>query len=325
MNPLPPLATRDRIFDAVLVVSCGIVQAVALALAAFATRDAFAALHADQTLGLRTIAELGLAGVVAALCLFISRRRAEALGQSYAISLRHILYRQIARLPKSRHDARRVGALSLRFVGDLSAARLWFGRGLPDVLSATVILPGAIAILVALDPVLAFAGLVPLSVSLTLMVATAWHLERRHRRLRGRRAGIAIAMIERVAIAPELDLMGRTNKELRALDEKGTALRSVAVARRGRTVGLQSVLQVGLAFAGIAMLWTASHNEIAPATVAASLSVIALVTLPMQDLGAAWDRYCSWRVAREKAGGDCFRNRRSDASPHLHRGLPPSP
>jgi ABC-type multidrug transport system fused ATPase/permease subunit len=245
--------------------------------------------------------ELGASGIFAAVCLLVSRRRAEALGQSYAIALRHTLYRQIARLPKSRHAERRVGALSLRFVGDLSAARLWFGRGLPDVLSAMVVLPGAIAILLALDPALAMAGLVPLGAALGLMAATAWHLDRRHRSLRRKRASIAIAMIERIAIAPDLDLMGRTDRELRALDEQGVALRSDAIARRSRTAGLQALLQVGLACAGLVMLWTASRYHIAPATVAAGLSVLALVALPMQELGAAWDRYCAWRVAREKA------------------------
>lgn len=301
MSLLPPLATRDRVIDAVLVVFCGIAQAAALSVAAFATRDAFAALHAGQALGLQTIAELGVAGIFAALCLLMSRRRAEALGQSYAIALRRTLYRQIARLPKSRHDQRRVGALSLRFVGDLSAARLWFGRGLPDVLSAMVVLPGAVAILFILDPVLASAGLLPLGAALIFMAATAWHLERRHRTLRRKRANIAINMIERIAIVPDLDLMGRTNKELRTLDEQGADLRTDAVARRGRTAGLQAILQIGLACAGLAMLWIANQNGIAPAKVAAGLSVLALVALPMQDLGAAWDHYCAWRVARQKA------------------------
>lgn len=301
MTLLPPLATKDRVIDAVLVVACGIAQAAALALAAFATRDAFAALHSGQSLGLQTIAELGSAGIFAALCLLLSRRRAEALGQSYTIALRRTLYRQIARLPKSRHGERRVGALSLRFVGDLSAARLWFGRGLPDILSAVVVLPGAVAILFILDPLMAVAGLLPLVVALALMAATAWHLELRHRSLRRRRANIAIGMIERITIAPDLDLMGRTERELRALDQQGIALRSDAVARRGRTAGLQAVLQIGMACAGLVMLWTASRNGTPPATVAASLSVLALAALPMQELGAAWDYYCAWRVAREKA------------------------
>lgn len=301
MRSLPPLATKDRVTGAVLVVACGVTQAAALALAAFATRDAFAALHSGTPMQPRTVAELLLSGVVAALCLFLSRRQAEALGQSYALSLRHSLYRAISRFPKSRHEEKRVGALSLRFVGDLSAARLWFGRGLPSVLTALVVLPGAVFILFALDTTLAVTGLVPLGLALFGMAWLAWHLQQRHRTLRSRRASIAIAMIERIAIAPELDLMGRTYKELRALDAKGKDLAADAVARRGRTSGLQAILQAGIALSGLTMLWFASMYGIDPATVAACLSVLALVALPLQELAATWDQFCAWTVAREKA------------------------
>ncbi|NRB02823.1 MAG: ABC transporter ATP-binding protein, partial [Rhodobacteraceae bacterium] len=259
MRSLPPLVTRDRTFSVVLVVSCGIVQAAAFAVAAFATRDAFAALHAREPLALGTLLELGLAGAIAAICLFLSRRQAESLGQSYAIALRRVLYKQIASLPKARHDQRRTGALSLRFVGDLSAARLWFGRGLPDTLTAVIVLPGAIGILVSLDTGLALAALAPLGLSMVFMALVASHLEQRHRQLRKRRASIAISMIERIAIAPELDLMGRTRKELRSLDEQGAALQADAIARRGRTAALQAILQAGVAVSGLAILWVASH------------------------------------------------------------------
>ena len=301
MTALPPFASRDRAIGAALVIGCGIVQVVALAMAAFATRDAFAALHNDAALAPRTVSELAIAGIIAALCLHVSRRQAEGLGQGYAIALRRALYGQIAQLPKSRHELRRTGALSLRFVGDLSAARLWFGRGLPDVLTALVILPGVVAILVSLDPSLALAGLVPLGLALVLMVGVAWNLERRHKRLRSRRANIAIAMIERIAIAPDLDLLGRTDKELRALDEQGAMLRSDAVARRGRTSAVQAILQAGVAISGLSILWFASQGVATPAIVAASLAVIALVAMPLQDLGSAWDQYCAWSVARDKA------------------------
>jgi ABC-type multidrug transport system fused ATPase/permease subunit len=293
-------------------VGCGITQASALAFAAFATRDAFAALHSGAPLAARTMLALALSGALAAACLFMARRQAEALGQSYAMSLRLVLYEAIARLPKSRHEQRRIGALSLRFVGDLSAARLWYGRGLPDLLTALVVLPGAVLILFALDPALAAIGLAPLALALAGMGGLAFHLEQRHRRLRRRRASIAIAMIERIAIAPDLDLIGRTDKELRALDAQGVELKADAVARRGRTAGLQAILQAGVALSGLAMLSSASKNGVSPASVAASLSVLALVALPLQDLASAWDRFCAWRVAREKV-------RHLMSEPSLHR------
>ncbi|WP_299649039.1 ABC transporter ATP-binding protein [uncultured Tateyamaria sp.] len=301
MTSVPTLAKQDRVTDAILITLCGILQAAAVAIAAFATRDAFAALHSGTGLTNDTLLKLGLSGFVGASFLLASRRRAERLGQSYAIELRHVLYEKIAQLPKSRHDERRVGALALRFVGDLAAARLWFGRGLPDVLTAVVVFPGAAIILFSLSPALALSGFAPLCFVVLIMAATAWHLERRHKTLRQRRASIAIRMIERIAIAPELDVMGRTRKELRALDAQGQSLLKDAVARRGRTAALQSILQAGVAISGVAMLWSAGQYKITPATVAASLSVLALVALPLQDLAAAWDRYCGWRVARAKA------------------------
>lgn len=301
MSRLPELATRDRVIDAVLVVFCGVGQAAAAAFAAFATRDAFAALHAGTGITLRTLSELGGAGLVAALCLYLAQRRSEALGQSYANALRQVLYRQIAALPKSRHERRRVGALSLRFVGDLSAARLWFGSGLPNVLTALVVLPGAMAILFALDPALAPAGIAPVLLSLIVLVGVAWRLERRHRVLRSRRAGLAIAMIERIAMSPDLDLMGRTDRELRALADRGASLRHDAIARRSRTASLQAILHAGTALAGMSVLWHAGQTGVAPGIVAASLAVLALLALPLQNLATAWDRYCAWRVARGKA------------------------
>ena len=293
--------TRERILDASLVVVCGIGQAAAAVLAAFATRDAFSALHGGASIPVRTVVELGAAGLVAGLCLFFAQRRSEALGHSYAISLRRCIYRHIAALPKSCHQERRIGALALRFVGDLSAARLWFGGGLSDALTALVVLPAGITLLFALDSDLAAVGVGPLGVTLLLAAAWAWHLERNHRSLRRRRAGLAIGMIERIAISPELDLMGRTSKEVKLMKKRGTAIQSDAVARRSRTAALQAVLQIGSAVSGLTVLWQAGVTGAAPATVAASLAVLALLTVPLLNLATAWDRYCAWQVAREKA------------------------
>jgi len=301
MSELPSLITKARFVDLSLVVLCGIGQAAAATLAAFATRDAFAALHAGGGPALATLLELAVAGLLGAVCLYGAHRRSEAVGQSYANALRRRLYGHIAALPKALHERRRLGGLSLRFVGDLSAARLWFGTGLPDLLTALVVLPGAAAILFTLEPSLAPVGVAPIGAALLVMIAVAWQLEARHRKLRGRRAKIAIAMIERIARSPELDLMGRTRKELRSLDAMGLELQKDAVARRGRTAALQAILHVGTAVAGLAVLWRAGSSGVVPGTVAASLAVLALLTLPLQNLAAAWDRYCAWRIARGKA------------------------
>lgn len=301
MSRLPPFATRGRVIDAVFVVACGIGQAAAIAVGAFATRAAFVALHDGAEPDLAILTRLGAAGLFAALCLHLFRYRAEALGQSYAIDLRRTLFTHIAGMPKLRHAERRIGALSLRFVGDLSAARLWFGRGLPHVLSSAVVLPGAALVLFALDTRLGIAGSVPLAIALMLMLGVAWHLEARHRSLRSTRANLSIAMIERIGVAPELDLLGRTTREVKNLDARSQEIRAQAVARVVRTSGLKALLQAGLALGGVAVLWTTSHYQITPGTAAAALSVLALLALPMRQLAQSWDEYCAWHVARDKA------------------------
>lgn len=313
MSGLPHLLDGDRVGDAVLIPTLGIGQAVALGVGAFATRDAFEALHGGLGPAPGTLVTLLLAGLAAAGLELASRRRAEALGQSYARALRLRLYDHIAGMPRRRLSERRVGALSLRFVGDLSAARGWFGRGLTRLVSAAVVLPGAAVVLLLLAPPLAAVAAIPIALSLALMLAVALGLEARHRPLRSRRASISIAMMERIAISPELDLLGRTPRELDALDEDGAQLRRHAVARVGRVGLLRLIPQAGAAAAGAAMLWGAGRFGVAPGATAAGLSVLAILMIPLREMADAWDQFCAWRVAREKIGsllGDPSRRRR---------------
>lgn len=283
-----------------VLVALGLVQATALGVAAFATRDAFAAIHAGAAPGAPVLTRLVAAGVLAAACEGAARVVAEALGQAYAAATRGALYAHIAGMSRRDLDARRLGALSLRFVGDLSALRGWYGRGLPGSIAAALVLPGVAMVLFLLDPRLGLAATAPLGASLLAMGLVAWGLDRRHSRLRSDRAGVAIAAMERIASAPELDLMGRTEAELRALEASGDRLRRSAVARARRATILRLLPQVGAAAGGVAVLAVAGGQGVAPATAAAALSMLAILTLPLHALAEAWDRFCAWRIARDK-------------------------
>ena len=303
MTVLPRLWDGDRSPDALLIPLLGIGQAFALGVGAFATRDAFEALHSGTGVPDRALLTLIAAGMVAAALDLIGRRRSEALGQSYACSLRLALYGHLAGMDRRAVSGRRLGALSLRFVGDLSAARNWFGRGLTRLVSAAVVLPGAGVVLYLLDPVLAATAAVPVVLSLAVMAALAVGLGARHRALRSRRANISIAMMERVAISPHLDLLERTTHELSALDENGAALRQNAVARVTRLGLVRLLPQAGAAVAGAGMLWVSGIAGIAPGSTAAGLAVLGILMIPLRDCGDVWDQFCAWRVAREKAAG----------------------
>lgn len=301
MSGLPKLLARNRVMDAVLIPMLGVAQALALGVGAFATRDAFTALHGNGGPTATTLGLLVGAGLTAAGIEVLSRQRSEALGQSYALSLRHALYDHLAGMDQREVAARRVGALSLRFVGDLSAARGWFGRGVSRLLSAIVVLPGAAVVLYLLNPLLAAVATPPILLSLLAMLALAIGLQARHRSLRGQRANISIAMMERIAIAPDLDLLDRTDRELAALAGDGAILRRNAVARITRVGLLRMLPQAGAALAGAAMLWVSGRAGIAAGETAAGLAVLGILMIPLREFADVWDQFCAWRVAREKA------------------------
>ena len=210
MSGIPKVLDEGRVRDVALVAAAGVGQAAGAGLAAFATRDLFSALHGGMPLPWHALMMLLAAGIMVAGLRIAHRAVAERLGQNFAISLRRSLYRHLAGMSSSAVAGRRTGALSLRFVGDLSAARGWVSLGLTRLVSACFVLPGAVLALYLLNPALAAAVAVPIALTLIVMVGLATLLEPLHRRLRSERANIAISTMERIGVAPELDVIGRT-------------------------------------------------------------------------------------------------------------------
>ena len=300
MSSIPKVLGEGRVRDAALVIAAGVGLAVGAGLAAFATRDLFSALHGGMPLPWQTLATLLAAGMMVASLRVIQRTVAERLGQNFAISLRRRLYRHLAGMSSSAVAGRRTGALSLRFVGDLSAARGWVSLGQTRLVSACFVLPGAAFALYLLNPALAAAVAAPIGIALIIMVGFATLLEPLHRRLRSERANIAISMMERVCIAPELDMIGRTRRELKTLVKDGAAMRKSAVARTRAASSLRAVPEIGAAFAGIALLWTTSWTGAPAADAAGALAVLGILLLPLRELAGVWDRRCAWAIARQK-------------------------
>ena len=301
MSTVPAIFGGGRARGVALVTASAVGQALAAGVAAFATRDIFFALHHGEghVAGLSLLLLL-LAGVSVAVLRVYGRVCAEKLGQDYAISLRRALFRHLAYMPAGAVAKRRTGALALRFVGDLATARNWVGLGVARVISAAIVLPAAAGVLLALNPALAVAGLVPLIVSLAVLGAVAYRLAPLHRQLRKERANLAIDMMERVSAAPELLLMGRARHELRSLNKRGRRLRSAAVRRIRGAASLKSLPEIGTAAAAAALLYMAFKNAAAPAEAAAALAVLGILMQPLRDLATVWDHRCAWRIARQK-------------------------
>lgn len=296
-------------------------QALALGLAAIATRDAFVALRDEGADLVSPVALLILAGVGVAALQFLARVEAERLGYDFARSLRTALYQQYARMPMSEILRRKLGSLSLRFVGDLTAARGWAGTGLTRSAAAVIILPAAAACLWYLNPMLAKTAALPVMLSLLLTIIIGWKQEQRHRSLRRQRASIASSMMERVVMAPHLDLMGRTEKEVQRLEAGNAQLEALAVRRIRPSTLMRLLPDIGVATAGALMFFAAARSGVDAADVAGALAALAILARPLRDLGGAWDKFCAWSVAREKCAAilsaptmDRQRSRRAKAA-----------
>lgn len=297
---LPELLGNNRARDIYLVTALGVFNAGLMFATAFATRAMFTAIAAGAEMPVNAWAILALVPILLAASQAVTRIRAEAIGQSYAIDLRETLFRTISSLPPDVRARRSLGGLSLRFVGDLSSARDWVGTGLTQAMSGIIVFPSAAVVLWLLNPALALAGGLPIAMSLIAFYLVGRHLRTRHTNLRKRRSRAAIAAIERVAHARELALAGRLQKELNTIKGKGREAAKHAIAHTRTTELLRMVPNASLGVGGACILATALHLGLPTGEAAASLSVLAILIIPLREAVGIWDRYAAWSVARDK-------------------------
>ncbi|MFE8101464.1 ABC transporter ATP-binding protein [Brenneria goodwinii] len=297
MTP-PGIFDDGRGRQIVVLVVLALMQALALAAIAVATRAAFSAIN-DGSLPAQWPLMLAGAGLALAILRPTFRVYAERLGQDYACAVRLALFEHAARSPASALARRRKGYLILRFVGDISALKGWPGLGLPRLIESGIVLPAAIAVLFWLEPVF---GLIGLAVTVAMLVALSpagCRLIDLERRLRARRARLAADMAERLPLAPALDMLGRRRREAALIRRRSRDLMETALAAR---IGSEAIVALPEALAGIAgaaILWFGTIRGLPASMLAAGLATLGLTIAPMRDLTGNVRRVARWRVARE--------------------------
>lgn len=277
------------------------VQAIAAGIAAFATRDIFAALRdAAPDLPTRALATLAGAGLVIGLARVGERLAAERIGQRYVGALRMALFSHLSRMAQSDLARRRTGGLSMRFIGDLGAIRTWVSLGLARLVSACIVLPSATAVLFLIEPRLGLAAALPVALGLAAMAVLGPRLGPAHRHLRQRRTRLSAAMLERVPHAPELRLLGRIERERAQLARRTEALLESALVRAGGAAWLRAIPDIAGGLAATTVLLTVLRLRLEPSDAAGALAALGLMMRPMRDLASVWDRHRAWQVARDK-------------------------
>lgn len=307
---MPRILNAYRLRLLAEVVALVLMQGVAAAVAAFATRDLFSAMHDRADLPEIAMVSLAVSGGLIGLCRVLSRVRGERIGQTYALDIRRALFTQEAAM--ARHDValRRTGYTSLRFVGDLTAIRNWPSLGLPRLVAALVLLPATLIVLGMLHldfllftvPIL-MAGLVFLSIG-------GLFLPRRHAALRKERARIAADMAERMPIAPMLSALGRQGAEERRITKASCRMIDAAVSRLRLSESLKAVPDGIAGLLALAVIWCGVNAEAGTATIAAGLAAIGIALTPIRDLATVWNHLSAFKIAHGKCRTSLSRPRR---------------
>jgi ABC-type multidrug transport system fused ATPase/permease subunit len=288
---LPALLTgRRRWYFAGLVLA-----GLAHALAAGATVLVLGRGLAAQTSGGRVLAIAALVGIAGAVGWTRARERllAERLGQDYVHEIRLLLVRRML----DGHGGGSLGATLTRASNDLNAVRNWVALGVAPIVAGVPLLLGCAAVLGALHPVLAGAVLVPLAMlGLVLWVASrqAYEQARRVRRERGRLAG---HLADTLTATTAIRSAGGGYRELRRIDQRSVRVVQAAVDRARVAGRIRGAATAATGLATAAIIAGSMFAGLGGARLAAALTVVGLLSAPVQDLGRVVEYRQTFRAA----------------------------
>ncbi|MDE4063652.1 ABC transporter transmembrane domain-containing protein [Phaeobacter gallaeciensis] len=301
MNQLPPIAQGERRRSFSLLIAAALGQGAMLVISALAVREAIAAVRAgDQNLPLTALAMMAGAGVGLALLRYAERVLAEHVAQHYVAKLRELLFLRFSKAPASWLSQQRTGALSLRYVGDLTAIRNWVGVGLARTISAGIMLPLAFLVLLAIDLRLGLAAGVPIMLALVVMLRLGPPLRDAQAEVRKRRSRLAAAMTERLQQATALRRAGRIGIEKRSLRMQSAEIVSAAMHRVQLSAIIRAMPDASSGVAGAATIWVCLTYHVPIGETVAALLTLSMIVRPMRHIADIRDRHSAWLVASEK-------------------------
>jgi len=230
----------------------------------------------------------------------------ERLGQDYVHNVRMKLHRQLVTVSPRALQKRSHGATTLRFVGDLSAIRLWVSRGIARLIVAGVTIVGVLAamFIIAWPIAVALAAVMALSGLLTLRLGR--NVETASRASRRRRARLSANVNQQVAAIGVIHAFGQADREHDRLRRQSKQLRTATIDRARATGNL---LGLGEGSAAMATAVTIAVGAVevgagraSPGSVVAAMAIVGLLTAPLRDLGRVEAYRQDARVAFHKVG-----------------------
>ncbi len=226
------------------------------------------------------------------------------LGQGYVASLRVRLFRHLLNTHLRARQTRQRGHLMLRFLGDLNAVHQWVSLGVSRLVVFTISAPGALIALMWINASLAVTAALSFALTGLAILVAARPLAERHRQARRRRSQIAGNLGEKLTEASVIQAYGRKEPELKRLRRQNRRLMT-AMVHRARVLALIRCLPEASRTLTAGALLLAGAMEVAsgaatPGDVIAALTLLSMLTTPLNDLARVSDYRRAFLVAREK-------------------------
>ena len=326
---LPLLFSGSRRRDFAFLVANGAVQAGGAVVTALLVQSGFDALiageagpGAQQTL-LIVAGLIGIAAVNAGLR-YREHLDAERVGQSYVHALRLRLYRHLLRIGPAIANRISRGAVTLRFVGDLTALRRWVSLGLARLLVGAVVIVLALTALTVIAPMVALSVAAGVTLAAVLGLGLGNRLQTSTREVRRRRGRLAAVLTDRLAHLHLVQAFGQEHREAERFKPLSRPLKA-AFLRRAAAIGLlRALADAGASAASLCALLVGAQlvmlGAASPGAVVAAMLVAGLLAPRLQELGRIYEYWTAAAIAREKQER-LLRLRPPPADAKAHGGL----
>lgn len=245
-----------------------------------------------------------LAGLAAAALRARERIDADLLGFDYTNDVRLGLFDHLVELSAPSLERRSEGVLLLRFVGDLTALKLWISHGLAKLTVAAVTSVCIIGALAFMSPLMALAAAGALALGCLFTFALRSPLEMAVRAARKDRGALSGLMAERIIAMRTVQGLGGAAGERERVVRSAERLRRSLLGRAtfaglvgGGAHATTTIAHLAVLIAGAVAV---AHGQITTGAVVAALSLINPLLPIVNDLGRVLELWQSARVCREK-------------------------
>ena len=241
---------------------------------------------------------------VRAVLVYDEASRSERLGQGFAHQLRFTVFEHLGATFQPHLRTRSKGALTLRLSNDVTPLRQWVTFGVARLLVAGTTVVGTLLAISLIDwrlSIVAFIAIAGGAAASSLASGGFGRAVSVARRSRGRMAN---DMAERLAASATIAVFGQSRRETRRIMRHSVAVMQSMVARAKYAGLLRGIAEaaVGIATGGALLTgaWLVEFGGMSVGSLAASVGVIGLLSVPARHLERVFEYFLAARVGHAK-------------------------